>query len=468
MPSLDFHRRRRAAFLDALDGPVLLFAGGFLPRNYPANPFPFRADSNFLYFFPRVEAGAAAFFDPAERRVTLFLPERTAGDALWHGAMPGFDEERARAGVDEVLAVERLEAEVARLAKGRKVRSLAVADPQTTARARAITGEELEFAAADGPGEPAVYEAIFRLRAHKEAEELAEMGRTAEVTAAAHIAAMAHTRVGGNEQEIAGIVDGTFWRHGCQPAYSTILSVRGEVLHNHDHGNPLRAGDLLLLDAGAEAASGYCSDVTRTWPVDGRFSAAQAEIYDIVLKSELAAIEAVAPGVRYRDVHLEASRVIADGLVQLGLLRGDPDALVEAGAHALFFPHGVGHMIGIDVHDMEGFGDRVHYPGGRRRSEQFGTAFLRMDRDLEAGHVFTIEPGIYFVPAILHQDELRARFGSMVDYPAAERFLAMNEGRGFGGIRIEDDVHCTAKGPEVLTAAIPKTREAVERTVGSA
>jgi Xaa-Pro aminopeptidase len=152
----------------------------------------------------------------------------------------------------------------------------------------------------------------------------------------------------------------------------------------------------------------------------------------------------------------------------MGLMKGDPDALVEAGAHAVFFPHGVGHLIGIDVHDMEGFGDRVHYPGERTRSQQFGTAFLRMDRDVEPGYVFTIEPGIYFVPAILHEAELRAKFASMVDYPAAERFLSMNDGRGFGGIRIEDDVLCTADGPQVLTPEIPKTREDVERTVGSA
>lgn len=468
MPSLDFHRRRRAAFLDALDGPVLLFAGGFLPRNYPANPFPFRADSNFLYFFPHAEAGAAAFFDPDGRRVTLFLPERTPEDALWHGAMPGFEEEKQRNGVDAVLAVEALEQHVAKLAAGRRVRSLAVADPKATARARAITGEPLDFASKDGPGDPAIFEAIFRLRTAKEREEIEEMEKTARITADAHIAAMAHTRVGGHEQEIAGIVDGTFWRHGCQPAYPSILTVRGEVLHNHDHGNPLREGDLLLLDAGAEAASGYCSDVTRTWPVGGKFTPEQAEVYDIVLRAEVASIEAVQPGVRYRDVHLIAARVIADGLVQMGLMKGDPDALVEAGAHAVFFPHGVGHLIGIDVHDMEQFGDRVHYPAPRERSTAFGTAFLRMDRDLAAGNTFTIEPGIYFVPAIVHEPKLREQFGSMIDYAATERFLSMNDGRGFGGIRIEDDVLCTDGGARVLTGAIPKTRQDVERTVGSA
>ncbi|MGA0869877.1 MAG: M24 family metallopeptidase, partial [Planctomycetota bacterium] len=184
------------------------------------------------------------------------------------------------------------------------------------------------------------------------------------------------------------------------------------------------------------------------------------------LRERAAAVQAKAREAAAVEEH--EARVLADGLVQMGLMKGDPDQLVEAGAHAVFFPHGVGHLIGIDVHDMEGFGDRVHYPGGRRRSDQFGTCFLRMDRDLETGHVFTIEPGIYFVPAILHEPELRAKFGSMIDYAAAERFLALNDGRGFGGIRIEDDVLCTGDGSRVLTEAVPKTREAVEATVGTA
>ncbi len=468
MPSLDFHRGRRDAFLDRLSDPVVLFAGGERPRNYPANPYPLRVDSNFLYFFDRPESGAAALFDPADRSVRLFVPERTAEDALWHGARASFEDLRLRHGVDEVLAVENLADEVARRAGGRRVRSLAVADPLTTAQARALTGEELDFFATDGPADQALCDALFALRKHKAPDEIAEMRRTAVVTHEAHVAAMTHTRPGVLEQELAGIVDGTFARHGCVPAYETILSVRGEVLHNHDHSNTCQKGDIVLLDGGAEAHSGYCSDVTRAWPVGGRFSPEGAEVYDIVLRAEQAGIDAVKPGVRYRDVHLLSSRMIADGLVQMGLLKGDVDGLVESGAHAVFFPHGVGHQIGLDVHDMESFGDRVHYQDGRKRSEQFGTAFLRMDRDLETGMVFSIEPGIYFVPAILHEPGLRERFAKQVDYDKAEAFLKQNDGRGFGGIRIEDDVLCTAHGAEVLTSAIPKERGAVEALVGTA
>jgi len=191
-------------------------------------------------------------------------------------------------------------------------------------------------------------------------------------------------------------------------------------------------------------------------------------VYDIVLAAEKAAIEMVKPGTRYRDVHLCSARVLTDGLVQMGLLKGAPDDLVEAGAHALFFPHGVGHLLGLDVHDMEGFGDQVAYAKGRTRSTQFGTAYLRLDIDLQPGMCVTIEPGIYFVPAILGSKEMRSRFKGMVDFKKAETFLTMNNLRGFGGIRIEDDVLCTESGHEVLTAAVPKERIAVEALVGSA
>jgi Xaa-Pro aminopeptidase len=252
------------------------------------------------------------------------------------------------------------------------------------------------------------------------------------------------------------------------PAYNSILSVRGEVLHNLCHDNVVQDGDILLLDAGAENGHGYCSDITRCWPAGGELSAEGREIYDIVLRAEVAAIEMVKPGRRYRDVHMGAARVIAEGLAGMGILSGDPDDLVESGAHALFFPHGVGHLIGLDVHDMETFGDAIAYPKGRTRSQQFGTAYLRLDIDLAPGMCFTIEPGIYFVPAILHGEEFREQFKDQVDWNRAEAFLQMNGGRGFGGIRIEDDVLCTEGGYDVLTKSTPKQREEVCELVGSA
>lgn len=460
---------RRKRFLAGLDGPVLLMAGGILSRNYPANGFPFRADSTFLYFFERPEAGSAAFFDPADGSATLFLPERTVADALWHGALDSFADVKSRQRVTAVLAVEQLEGEVTKLAKGRAVRSLAVADWKATARAKAITGEDLDFDDARRVGQGALLELIAKLRLHKGEDELAEIRRLVPVTREAHVAAMAHSKPGVTEQFLAGQVEGAFARGGCTAAYQSILSVRGEVLHNHDHRNVLAKGDIVLLDAGAESLdTGYCNDVTRDWPVGGAFSPEGRDVYDLVLSAELDAIAAVKPGVRYRDLHLRAARVMAEGLVRLGLLNGDVDGLVESGAHAVFFPHGLGHQLGLDVHDLEAFGDRIHYPSGRTRSAQFGTQYLRMDMDLAEGMVFTIEPGLYFVPAILHSVELRERFETQVNWANAEKFLAMNGGRGFGGIRVEDDVVCTSDGVEVLTAAIPKGRKEIELLAGSA
>ena len=396
MPTLAHHKRRRAEFLNSLDGPVLLFAGGWMSRNYPANWWPFRADSTFLFFFPDPEPNAAALFDPKDGSVTLFLDERTQQDALWHGSVPSFADIKKALGVTEVQNRSELGKLVKKQAGRRKVQSLAVADSLTTAEAAAITGEALDFRSPAAIGDAALLAKIASLRMQRSAEELVDMRQAAKITHEAHVLAMAHTRPGLYEQELAGQVEGTFARHGCRPAYNTILSVRGEVLHNTHHHNLMMATDLVLLDAGAEVRSGYCADVTRTWPVSGTFSPEARDIYDVVLAAEKAAIEAVKPGVRYRDVHLTACRTIAAGLAQLGLLKGSPDALVESGAHALFFPHGVGHVLGLDVHDMEAFGDQIHYGKGRSRSQQFGTAYLRLDLDLQPGMCFTIEPGIYF------------------------------------------------------------------------
>ncbi|MBL9076407.1 MAG: aminopeptidase P family protein [Planctomycetes bacterium] len=467
MPTPAHHKARRRQFLAAIDTPVLLMAGGWIARNYPANWHPFRADSTFLFFFPEPEPNAAALFDPKDGSVTLFLDERTQADALWHGPVPGFADVKKAVGVTAVVARGELAAFVRKKCGKRTVRTIAIADPRATAEANAITGAEVDFHDAARVAHPDLVAAVAALRNHRTAEELAEMRRAAAVTREAHTLAMARTRTGIYEQELVGHVEGTFARHGCVPAYNTILSVRGEVLHNHAHGNLLHETDLVLLDAGAETASGYCADVTRTWPVGGRFSPEACDVYDVVLAAEQAAIEAVRPGVRYRDVHLLACRVLADGLAQLGLMHGDADELVASGAHAMFFPHGVGHLLGLDVHDMEAFGDRVAYAAGRKRSDQFGTAYLRLDLDLAPGMCVTIEPGVYFVPAILRDATFKKRFKGQVDFARAERYLTMNSLRGFGGIRIEDDVLCTDGGHEVLTAAVPKERVAIEALVGS-
>jgi Xaa-Pro aminopeptidase len=464
---MDFVSRRKK-LLEQVSHPVLLVSGAPLARNYPANTWPFRADSNFLYFFDAPEPDSAAFLDPATGKTTLFLAKRTVEDALWHGDLESFDSVKARQKVDDVRAVDELEDAVRALANGRPVDSVAISDPRWTARARAIVRTALRFEDPDQMGPPRLTDVLAKMRLQKDDAELNEMRRTAKVTCDAHVAAMKASAPGVTEQELAGIVEGTFARAGCTTAYQTILSVRGEVLHNFHHLGVLAKGDIVLLDGGAEALSGYCSDVTRCWPVGGGFTAEGRDLYQLVLDANEKAIAAVKPGARYRDIHLLSARVMTEGLVKMGLMTGSVDGLVESGAHAVFFPHGVGHQIGLDVHDLEALGDRIHYPNGRTRSEQFGTAYLRMDMDLEHGMTFTIEPGLYFVPAILGSRELREKFGGQVKFDKAEAFLKMNGGRGFGGIRIEDDVLCTKTGATVLTAEIPKALKDVEALAGSA
>jgi len=286
------------------------------------------------------------------------------------------------------------------------------------------------------------------------------MRTTAAVTDRAHRAAMAATRPGAHERDVAAAFEDVVLRAGLTTAYPSIVTVRGEILHNFHYVNPLEDGQLMLLDGGAEAASGYATDVTRTWPVSGSFTPRQRAAYDAVLEAQLEAIDRVRAGTRYREVHTTASLVLARFLVDEGLISGSPEDAVATGAHALFFPHGVGHLIGLDVHDLENFGDRAAYAAGRERSEQFGTGYLRLDLDLQPGMVVTVEPGFYVVPAILGDALLRERFATQVDFDAAASWA------GFGGIRIEDDVAVTSADPEVLTGNIPKAVDDLLPCVG--
>jgi Xaa-Pro aminopeptidase len=254
---------------------------------------------------------------------------------------------------------------------------------------------------------------------------------------------------------------GELRRHGLSDAYGPIVTVHGEVLHNEAQENAVAPGDLLLADVGGETPEGWAGDITRVWPVSGSFSPTQRAVYDVVLAANEAAIDRVRPGTRYREIHATAKRVIVEGLRGLGVLRGEVDGLIERGAAGIFFPHGVGHLLGLDVHDMEDLGDRAGYAPGRARDDRFGDCYLRLDRDLEPGMAVTIEPGFYQVPAILADPALTGPLGADLDRTALGRFADVR------GIRIEDDVLCTDGAPEVLTRSVPKTASQVEAVVAS-
>lgn len=450
--------RRRALSARLSDAPVLLIGNGPLARNIPLARHPFRQDSSVL-FFTGCTRPNAAFLIEAGGESTLFLVPPDADDPLWHGYSWTLEEVGKELGFDHVLPLDQLEARCAPH-RGRLL-GLAVSDPRATARASALTGQAMQFGVPDKAGSNELIEAIIALRRCLGADEVDQVRLAAAVTNRAHRAAMSITRPGVPERHIAALFDSVVHAAGMQTAYKSIVTVRGEVLHNEDYENLCGEDDMLLLDGGAEAPSGYASDVTRTWPVRGRFDGRQRAAYDAVLTAQLEAISMVRPGVRYREIHDRASLVLAEWLVHEGLLRGEPQALVERGAHALFFPHGVGHLLGLDVHDMEAFGDRVAYAPGRTRSPLFGTGYLRLDLDLEPGMIVTIEPGFYLVPAIFADRELTRRFADVINHEESYRWRRVN-------IRIEDDVLCTAAGPEVLTAAIPKLPDELSACLGTA
>jgi Xaa-Pro aminopeptidase len=307
---------------------------------------------------------------------------------------------------------------------------------------------------------PDLIKAIVAQRSVKTEAEVAEVEKALLTTYKMYETAMRMAQPGLYERDIAGRIDGLAIAAAGATAFPTILSKNGQILHNHAHDNRLRKGDLVVVDAGAASPLHYAADITRTVPVGGKFSARQREVYDIVLGANEAAIKAIRPGVKYRDVHLLAARTVAVGLKDIGLMKGDMDEAVAKGAHALFFPHGLGHMIGLDVHDMESLGENhVGYDGTVERSRQFGLAYLRMAKALRAGYVLTVEPGIYFIPALI--DKWKAE-GTNADFIAFDK---LDKFRTFGGIRIEDDVLVTKDGRRVLGKPIPKKAEKVEAAV---
>lgn len=458
-----FQRRRRALASALAGSPGLLFAGVSRARNYAANVFGYRPDSHFLYTTGAWLEGAALLIEQGED--TLFLPPVDPGDVIWHGETPSWADIQAATGVDWVRPIEELGVVLDELGRA-KVSSLPAIDPATRymqgtllERAWALPGSPVELGELDAR----FADAMIRLRlTHDEAARELMRG-AAEGTVAAHRAGMAATRPGLRESDVRAAMEAELFRRDMGTSYGSIVTVHGEILHAHTYANSIHAGDLLLADVGAEH-HGWAGDVTRTWPVSGKFSPTQKTMYELVLAMQLGAIDRVRAGVRYRDIHLTAARILAQGLVDEGILKGDIDGLVERGATGLFFTHGLGHLLGLDVHDMEDLGDRAGYAPGRKRSEQFGLCYLRLDRDLVPGMAVTIEPGFYQVPAVLAPgSEIVAPFEADGTLDRARLRLF----RDVRGIRIEDDVLVTEGAPEVLTGALGKRVDEIEAMVGA-
>jgi len=451
------YQERRKVLRTSFTTGLLLFPGADeTPLNYPANGYHFRQESSFLYYWGLDEPGLVALIDIDAGTETLFGTERDLDDEIWMGPCAPLRERAAKAGISVVRPRSELAAIMVAAQKARRrVHYL----PQHRAEARLFIEEHLGILASAAGHHASVelIKAVVAQRSLKSADEVAEIEQAIAVSREMYQLAMRMTASGLVEQQIVGAVEGLALGYGAHTSFPTIFSVRGETLHNHDHSGIMRDGQLALLDSGVESPLHYASDITRAFPVSGKFDARQKAVYEIVLAAQEKAISLIKPGTLFRDIHLATARSIAEGLVGLGLLRGDPKAIVDAGAHALFFPHGLGHMLGLDVHDMEGLGENfVGYNAEVTRSTQFGLAFLRMARRLEPGHVVTVEPGLYFIPALIKTWRGEKRHADFIDYDKAESFI------GFGGVRIEDDVLVTGDGHRVLGPAIPKTVAEIE------
>jgi len=447
---IDTLRNRRQRLAELIDLPVILWSGCRSPRNFPANTFPFRASSHFLYLAGIPLEKAAIRLETG--KLSLFMDDAQPDSALWHGEMPTRAEIAKMIGADAAFPMVELEA-----VEG--AATVAVQDATTALLQSQLLKRQVPPANAPQGIDLDLARAIASLRLTHDAGALAELRQAAAVTVQAHTAGMAATPSAQTEAEVRAAMEHVIIAHNMTCAYPSIVTVHGEVLHNEQYHHPLQPGDLLLADVGAETAMGWASDVTRTWPVCGKFSPTQRDLYNVVLAAHDACIAKVRPGVEYRDIHLLAAAVIAEGLVDLGILRGQPEDLVEMDAHALFFPHGVGHLLGLDVHDMEDLGDLAGYEAGRVRSDRFGLNYLRLNRTLRPGMLVTIEPGFYQVPAILNDPERRKKYQNVVNW---ERLAQFSDVRG---IRIEDDVFVTEAGSEVLTAALPTATDEIEQLV---
>ncbi|MCB0587741.1 MAG: aminopeptidase P family protein [Phaeodactylibacter sp.] len=448
---------RRHRLQEQLDsGLILLMGNQESPMNFPDNTYRFRQDSHFLYFFGLDSPGLAGLIDIDEQKTTIFGDELTIDHVVWMGPQPTIAERARRVGVNETSPYRELEGRIREaLNKGRQVHFLPPYRDDN--RIRLSQWMDIPINIVKNRASETLIKAVVSLVSIKSPEEVAEMEKAVNITRAMHLAAMRRARPGILEAELAGIVEGIALAANGQLSYPAILTVNGQTLHNHYHGNTLKDGQLVLGDFGAETATHYAGDITRTFPVSKTFSTRQKEIYKIVLDTEVACIEALKPGVFYRDVHLFAARMITEGLKALGIMKGDTEEAVQAGAHALFFPHGLGHMLGMDVHDMEGLGeDYVGYGDGMERSTQFGLKSLRLARKLMPGFVLTVEPGIYFIPELLDMWEKERKHWEFINYEKAQQY------RDFSGVRIEDNVLITEAGHQILGRPIPKTIQEVE------
>ncbi len=424
------------------NGIVILFGNNESPCNYPANAYyPFRQDSSFLYYFGQKRDGLVGVIDVDNDCEMLIGNDIDIEDIVWYGSVDCVVDLAAQVGVSKSAPMKELKAICDKASGlGRKIHFLPPYRFDTKIQIFDLLGIHPDRQKAAASME--LIKAVVKMRSTKTTEEIEELERAAEIGYKMHTTAMKLTRPGVTEKFIGGQVDGIANSYGAMVSFATIFSQHGEIMHGNPSMAELEAGRLVLCDAGAETINHYCSDNTRTYPVNGRFTQRQLDIYSIVEECHDYVLDVAKPGVKYMDVHFAVCRLMTERLKALGLMKGDTDEAVRAGAHAMFLPHGLGHMMGMDVHDMEGL-DQINVgfdEETRPNLEQFGTNCLRMGRRLEEGFVVTDEPGIYFIPALIDEWKASGHCKEFINFDLLETY------KDFGGIRIEDDVLITKDG----------------------
>ncbi|MHC4118327.1 MAG: aminopeptidase P family protein [Planctomycetota bacterium] len=454
-PNVYIERRNRLR-ADVGSGLILFLGNQESPMNYPDNQYPFRQDSSFLYFFGLDCPGLAAVIDIDQGAERMFGDDPTVDDIIWTGPQPPLQEKCRQAGISETAALDQLALALERaVVQDRRIHFLPQYRPENILKIQQLL--TIHPAVIQDHVSESLIKAVVVQRSVKSEDEIKQVEAALDMSYEMHTTAMKMSAPGVCEREVAAAMEQIVLARGGRLSFPTIFSIHGETLHNHFHGNIMNAGDIAVNDSGAETPLGYASDITRTIPVSGKFSQRQREIYAIVLQAQTQAIEAARPGVEFRNVHRLASEVLVSGLKDLGLVRGDPVEAVEAGVHTLFFQCGLGHMMGLDVHDMEGLGeDFVGYTDTIKRNPEFGWRSLRLAKALEPGYVITVEPGIYFIPELIDRWKAERKNAQFLNYDTVEKY------RDFGGVRIEDDVLVTEEGSRMLGRPIPRTIEEVE------
>lgn len=444
--------RRKKLKENFKDGIILIPGNNYSPLDCKDNCYPFLQDATFRYYFGLSHPGLVGIIDIDNDKEIIFGNDYTISDIVWMGKQKYLKELVFEVGIKSFIEMEELKSY---LVKRKNIRfTNQYREDIKNFISSLIDINPFNF---DDYTSFELVNAIIAQRNIKSDVEIREIEKAVNITKEMHLAAIKNVRIGMKEFELVAEVEHAIKKNNAYFSFQTILTKNGQILHNHYYGNTLKSGDLVLLDCGAINENGYCGDMTTTFPVSGKFSERQKLIHNIVRDMFDKAVDISKVGVFYRDVHLEVCKVMAENFKKIGLLKGNVEELVSKGAHALFMPHGLGHMLGMTVHDMENFGEiNVGYDEEIQKSKQFGLSSLRLGRRLQIGYVFTIEPGIYFIPDLFEKWKKEKLYEEFLNYEEIEKYM------DFGGIRMERDILITENGAKILGESFPRTADEIE------